>query len=202
MYGFESPVARRNQQRAMNNLNFENQNNNDNPFGGGLNCIPDDASMRNKNASVPPSQSVSTNTGGGAGGQQNLAQLINGLQTTLTPLLTKTAESLAVLNASVQGLVQINTSIAGAYEQIKVVGENISSAATTVSSSYDKLAEAMKTPLKVEATHSHNIEGMIYLANTGGIAEEIGNALGEIIKLEVGGTLPDLIAEHLNNKPG
>jgi hypothetical protein len=79
----------------------------------------------------------------------------------------------------------------------------MSSTASSLAASYDKIAEAMKTPLKVEATHFHNIEGMVYIANSGGIAEEIGNALGEIIKSEVGRTLPTLIEDHLNNRtPG
>jgi len=140
--------------------------------------------------------------GGAAGGGAGIAPLINQLQTTFTPLLTKAAENQATIDASIQGLIKINTKFVAVHEQINIVGANISSAASRLATSYDKIAEAMKTPLTVEATHTHNIEGMIYIANTGGIAQEIGNALGEIIKSEVGKTLPDLISEHLKNIPG
>lgn len=58
----------------------------------------------------------------------------------------------------------------------------------------------MQTPLKVEAEHTHKIEGFIGIGNGFAIAEEVGNALGEIIKSEVGRTLPTLIEDHLNNK--
>jgi hypothetical protein len=79
----------------------------------------------------------------------------------------------------------------------------MSSTASKLAASYDKIAEAMKTPLKVEAEHTHKIEGFIGIGNGVAIAEEIGNVLGEIIKSEVGRTLPTLIEDHINNRtPG
>jgi flagellin-like hook-associated protein FlgL len=139
--------------------------------------------------------------GGAAGGGAGIAPLIQQLKTTFTPLLAKIQKNQTILNTSVQDLIQINTQLVTVHEQIKTVSTNMSSAASRLSVSYDKLAEAMRTPLKVEAIHTHNIEGMISITNTGGIAEELGNALGAIIKDEVASTLPSLIDAHLNNKP-